>query len=166
VRSVRQRFVLVEACERDDTPALHPKPAPRVRRFHIADIGDAGIGPLPLENEHWLTACPSAPSSVPAVGVIAYDRSRVIREYAIERRERSFPVGRVVRELANRLLAFRHRLQIAQRLADKRAGFTSVLGGILASIRATMVIRLQLKALYASTEAKLADSIVEDILQL
>ena len=36
----------------------------------------------------------------------------------------------------------------------------------LASIRATTVIGLKLKASYASTEGKLADSIVEDILQL
>jgi len=36
----------------------------------------------------------------------------------------------------------------------------------LASIRATTVIGLKLKASYASTEAKLADSIIEDILQL
>jgi hypothetical protein len=36
----------------------------------------------------------------------------------------------------------------------------------LASTRATTVIGLKLKASYASTEGKLADSIVEDILQL
>jgi hypothetical protein len=36
----------------------------------------------------------------------------------------------------------------------------------LASIRATTVIGLKVKASYASTEGKLADSIVEDILQL
>jgi hypothetical protein len=36
----------------------------------------------------------------------------------------------------------------------------------LASTRATSVIGLKLKASYASTEGKLADSIVEDILQL
>jgi hypothetical protein len=36
----------------------------------------------------------------------------------------------------------------------------------LASTRATTVIGLKLKASYASTERKLADSIVEDILQL
>ena len=36
----------------------------------------------------------------------------------------------------------------------------------LASTRATTVIGLKLKACYASTEGKLADSIVEDILQL
>jgi hypothetical protein len=36
----------------------------------------------------------------------------------------------------------------------------------LASTRATTVIGLKLKASYASTESKLADSIVEDILQL
>jgi len=36
----------------------------------------------------------------------------------------------------------------------------------LASIRATTVIGLKLKASYALTEAKLADSIIEDILQL
>ena len=36
----------------------------------------------------------------------------------------------------------------------------------LASIRATTVMGLKLKASYASTEGKLADSIVEDILQL
>jgi hypothetical protein len=38
--------------------------------------------------------------------------------------------------------------------------------GWLASIRATTVIGLKLKASYASTEDKLADSIVQDILQL
>ena len=36
----------------------------------------------------------------------------------------------------------------------------------LARIRATTVIGLKLKASYASTEGKLADSIIEDILQL
>jgi hypothetical protein len=36
----------------------------------------------------------------------------------------------------------------------------------LASTRATTVMGLKLKASFASTEAKLADSIVEDILQL
>jgi hypothetical protein len=36
----------------------------------------------------------------------------------------------------------------------------------LASIRATMVMGLKLKASYASTEGKLADSIVKDNLQL
>jgi hypothetical protein len=36
----------------------------------------------------------------------------------------------------------------------------------LASIRATTVIGLKLKALYASMEGMLADSIVEDILRL
>jgi hypothetical protein len=36
----------------------------------------------------------------------------------------------------------------------------------LASTRATTVIGLKLKASYASTEGKLADSIVEDILHL
>jgi cytochrome bd-type quinol oxidase subunit 2 len=36
----------------------------------------------------------------------------------------------------------------------------------LASTRATTVIGLKLKASYASTESKLADSVVEDILQL
>jgi hypothetical protein len=36
----------------------------------------------------------------------------------------------------------------------------------LASTRATTVIGLKLKASYAATEGKLADSIVEDILQL
>ena len=36
----------------------------------------------------------------------------------------------------------------------------------LASTRATTVIGLKLTASYASTEGKLADSIVEDILQL
>ena len=36
----------------------------------------------------------------------------------------------------------------------------------LASTRATTVIELKVKASYASTEGKLADSIVEDILQL
>ena len=36
----------------------------------------------------------------------------------------------------------------------------------LASTRATTIIELKLKASYASTEGKLADSIVEDILQL
>jgi len=36
----------------------------------------------------------------------------------------------------------------------------------LASTRATTVMGLKLKASYASTESKLADSIVEDILQL
>jgi hypothetical protein len=36
----------------------------------------------------------------------------------------------------------------------------------LASNRATTVIGLKLKASYASTEGKLVDSIVEDILQL
>jgi hypothetical protein len=36
----------------------------------------------------------------------------------------------------------------------------------LASTRATTVIGLKLKASYASTEGKLADSIVEDILRL
>ncbi|WGJ16336.1 hypothetical protein QEV83_08890 [Methylocapsa sp. D3K7] len=36
----------------------------------------------------------------------------------------------------------------------------------LASTRATTVVGLKLKASYASTEGKLADSIVEDILQL
>ncbi len=36
----------------------------------------------------------------------------------------------------------------------------------LASIRATTAMGLKLKASYASTEGKLADSIVEDILQL
>jgi hypothetical protein len=36
----------------------------------------------------------------------------------------------------------------------------------LASTRATTVTGLKLKASYASTEGKLADSIVEDILQL
>ncbi|MGO9720355.1 MAG: hypothetical protein ACLPOA_07150 [Methylocella sp.] len=36
----------------------------------------------------------------------------------------------------------------------------------LASIRATTVIGLKLKASYALTEATLADSIIEDILQL
>jgi len=36
----------------------------------------------------------------------------------------------------------------------------------LASTRATTVIGLKPKASYASTEGKLADSIVEDILQL
>jgi hypothetical protein len=36
----------------------------------------------------------------------------------------------------------------------------------LASTRATTVIGLKLKASYASTVGKLADSIVEDILQL
>jgi hypothetical protein len=36
----------------------------------------------------------------------------------------------------------------------------------LASIRATTIIGLKLKAPYASTEGKLADSIIEDILQL
>ena len=38
--------------------------------------------------------------------------------------------------------------------------------GWLASTRATSVIGLKLKASYASTEGKLVDSIVEDILQL
>jgi hypothetical protein len=38
--------------------------------------------------------------------------------------------------------------------------------GWLASTRATTVIGLKLKASYASMEGKLADSIVEDILQL
>jgi hypothetical protein len=38
--------------------------------------------------------------------------------------------------------------------------------GWLANIRATTVIRLKLKASYASTEDRLADSIVQDILQL
>jgi hypothetical protein len=38
--------------------------------------------------------------------------------------------------------------------------------GWLASIRATTVIGLKLKASYATTEDKLADSIVQDILQL
>lgn len=36
----------------------------------------------------------------------------------------------------------------------------------LASTRATTVVGLKLKASYAATEGKLADSIVEDILQL
>ena len=36
----------------------------------------------------------------------------------------------------------------------------------LASTRATTVIGLKLKASYAATECKLADSVVEDILQL
>ena len=36
----------------------------------------------------------------------------------------------------------------------------------MASTRATTVIGLKLKASYACTEGKLADSIVEDILQL
>jgi hypothetical protein len=48
---------------------------------------------------------------------------------------------------------------VAREILDAEVGW-------LASIRATTVIGLKLKASYASTEDKLADSIVEDILHL
>jgi hypothetical protein len=50
--------------------------------------------------------------------------------------------------------------------ADDWDGQTSRVAPMLQVSRATTVIGLKLKASYASTEGKLADSIVEDILQL
>jgi hypothetical protein len=93
VGAVRLRLVLREAGERHDTAAFNPKPAPPVRGFDIADIGDARIGFLPLESEHRGWHAPARHHQLSALGMIAHDRCRVIREDARHRREISRPVG-------------------------------------------------------------------------
>src|ERR1700730_12551789 len=50
--------------------------------------------------------------------LIAHDRSRVIREDARERREIPHLVAHGARQFADRLLAFRYRIQVAQRPAS------------------------------------------------
>jgi hypothetical protein len=110
VGAVRQRLILGEAGERHDTEALNPEPAPPVRGFHIADIGNARIRLLPLKSERRGRHAPARHHQLPAVGVIAHDRSRVIREYAGERREISCCVAHGACQFADCLLTFRHRM--------------------------------------------------------
>jgi hypothetical protein len=101
------------ALRRHHTAVLAPRPAPPMRRRDVADIGDAWIAVLAFqakmgEGMPQRAAVSSRPSG--------WFRTIVgIRKDAGHRRQIARPVAHGASEFADRLLALRYRIDIAQR---------------------------------------------------
>ena len=86
-----------------------------MRGFDIADIGDARIGFLALQRKDGRGHAPARRHKLTALGLIADNWGCVVGEDAIKRWQIARPVVHGTGEFADCPLAFRHRIEIAQK---------------------------------------------------
>jgi hypothetical protein len=94
-------------------------------RFDVTDIGHAGIGIPAFQREDGRWHSPPRHCQLASLKLIPNDRRRVVRKYAGERRHVAGSVSHGARQLADRLLALRQRVQVAQAESPARPGLCS-----------------------------------------
>ena len=113
--AIRQDLILGKTRPGHHAAVLDPEPAPPMRGFDIADIGDARIGFLALQRKDGRGHAPARHHKLTALGLIADNWGCVVGEDAIKRWQIARPVVHGTGEFADCPLAFRHRIEIAQK---------------------------------------------------
>src|SRR5450755_2310212 len=91
-------------------------------RLDVADVGYTGIGIPAFQCKDGRWHSPPRHRQLATLRPILNDRRRVVRKYAGERRHVARSVSHGARQLADRLLALRQRVQVAQAESPARLG--------------------------------------------